>query len=69
MNEQVKKIPPRAEALLRYAHENLLANARAGKEARIVLPSLVSRAYNVVYETSDLLVRNLRKAPKLFKRS
>ena len=68
MTEQVKKIAPRAEALLRYAHENLLMNARADKVARLVLPSLVSRAYNIVYETNDLLVRNLRKAPKLFKK-
>jgi hypothetical protein len=68
MNEQVKKIAPRGEVLLRYVHENLLANARENKVARLVLPSLVSRAYNIVYETNDLLVRNLKKAPKLFKK-
>ncbi len=68
MDQKVKKIPPRGEALLRYVHENLLMNAREGKVARLVLPPLVLRAYTVVYETGDLLVRNLQASPKLIKR-
>mgnify|MGYP000420058671 CR=1 FL=1 len=69
MDQKVEKIAPRGEALLRYVHENLLMNAREGKVARIVLPPLVMRAYTVVNETGDMLVRNLKASPKLFRKS
>lgn len=68
MDQRVEKIAPRGEALLRYVHENLLVNAREGKVARIVLPPLVLRAYTVVNETGDLLVRSLKASPKLIRR-
>ena len=68
MDQKVQKIAPRGEALLRYVHENLLVNAREGKAARLVLPPLVLRAYTVVNETGDLLVRNLKASPKLITR-
>ena len=53
------RIPPRGEALIRFVNDLILHNLRGGAETtKIILPPLVERAYNVVYETSTIEFRN-----------
>jgi hypothetical protein len=56
---RTKRIPPRAEHLLRYVNDILVNNLRAGEDQSvIVLPAIVSRAFLVVNETSTLEVQD-----------
>ena len=54
-----RRIPPRAEAVLRYVNDVMLHNMRGGADStQILLPPLVERAYNVVYETNTIEYRD-----------
>lgn len=53
-----QRIPPRAEAVIRFVNDTVLHNLRLGKDStQLILPSLVERAYNIVYETSTIEYR------------
>ena len=54
---RLKKIPPRAESLLKHIIDSLITNAqRSGDDTAVDLPPLVERAYMVVNETAALSV-------------
>jgi hypothetical protein len=63
---RTKRIPPRAEHILRYINDILITNLRAGEtESVIVLPGIVSRAYMIVNETSTLEVQDFAAGTEL----
>lgn len=54
-----RRIPPRGEALVRFVNDLILHNLRGGAiTTEILLPPLVERAYNVVYETTTIEYRD-----------
>lgn len=57
---RTKKIPPRAESLLKYIIDSLITNARRAEdgETKVRLLPLVERAYAIVYETGTMDVED-----------
>ena len=54
---KLKRIPPRAESLLKHIIDSLITNARlGGNDTKVDLPPLVERAYMIVNETAALSV-------------
>jgi len=55
-----RRIPPRGEAVIRFVNDRILHNLRGGESetTQIILPPLVERAYNIVYETSTIEFRD-----------
>jgi hypothetical protein len=59
LNPRVRRIPPRAESLVRYINDVMVWNLRVGSDEDIVLnlPAVVSLAYMVTYETGTIPVQ------------
>lgn len=55
---RTKRVPPRAEFLLRHVIDSLITNARrrGAGQTKVYLPPLVERAYAIVFETEPLEV-------------
>lgn len=58
LNPRPRRIPPRAENLVRYINDVIVRNLRMQNQDDIVinLPDMVSLAYKVVNETGTLTV-------------
>ncbi len=57
-DKRVKRMLPKPENLLRLANRNIVNNLRLGHEATVAVPGLISRAYIIVNETSDIRYRD-----------
>jgi len=59
LNPRVRRIPPRAESLVRYINDVIVHNLRVGSDEDIIinLPATVSLAYMVTYETGTIAVQ------------
>lgn len=60
LNPRVRRIPPRAESLVRYINGMIVRNLQVGSDEDIVLdlPPIVSLAYLVTNETGTIVVRD-----------
>lgn len=58
LNPRPRRIPPRAESLIRYVNDVIVRNLRTGNTDDIVLnlPDIVGLAYKVVNETGTITV-------------
>ena len=60
LNPRSKRIPPRAEDLIRYVNDVIVQNLKAQSDDDVILnlPDTISLAYKVVYETGTITVHD-----------